>query len=104
MVNFRRSGWWHGEAGKTFPNFPPHPPLKVPYLVANAHLGFYSSKYNPHYFEADQLYDLENDPEEKVNLFGQHPEVLADLQARLRRHLATFPGRPFGEFWDGGQP
>jgi arylsulfatase A-like enzyme len=86
------------DAGEKFPAFGDAPPIPQPYFVANKHLGFYSSRHNPHYFEADQLFDLENDPQEKVNLIDQHPEVVADLKARLTKYLKTFPGRPFGEF------
>ncbi len=46
----------------------------------------------PHYWDPDQLYDLEADPEERTNLFGQpeHAEVAADLKARLEQYLSTF--------------
>ena len=86
------------DAGEKFPAFGGAPPIPRPYLVANSHLGHHSSRHNPNYFAPDQLYDLENDPEEKLNLFNQHPEVVADLKGRLRKHLANFPDRPFGEF------
>lgn len=87
------------DAGGKFPPFlKDAPPNPLPYLVANSHLGYHSSRHNPNYFQKDQLYDLENDPQEKNNVIGAHPEVLADMKARLEKHLATFPGRPFGEF------
>jgi len=86
-------------SGKKFPSFKEDlPPNPLPYLVANLHLGYHSSRHNPNYFQADQLYDLENDPYEKTNVLGLYPEVVTDLKARLTRHLATFPRRPFGEF------
>jgi arylsulfatase A-like enzyme len=86
-------------AGEKFPGFKKDaPPNPRPYHTANSHLGYHSSRYNPHYFEADQLYDLENDPQEKTNLVDRHPEVVADLKARLSIHLKSFPNRPFGEF------
>jgi arylsulfatase A-like enzyme len=86
-------------AGGKFPAFKKNaPPNPKPYHTANSHLGYNSSKHNPHYFEADQLFDLKNDPQEKTNVIGRHPEVAADLKARLSEHLKTFPGRPFGEF------
>jgi arylsulfatase A-like enzyme len=46
----------------------------------------------PHYFAPDQLYDLENDPEEKVNLVGEpaHASVLAEMRERLGKYLSTF--------------
>lgn len=86
------------DAGERFPAFKSAPPIPQPYHVANSHLGFNSSRHNPHYFEADQLFDLENDPQEKNNLIDQHPEVVADLKTRLTQYLRTFPDRPFGEF------
>ena len=86
-------------SGKKFPSFKENLPQNpLPYLVANLHLGYHSSRHNPNYFQADQLYDLENDPYEKTNVLGLYPEVVTDLKARLTRHLATFPRRPFGEF------
>ena len=58
-----------------------------------------AAKAHPGYWDADQLYDLENDPQEKVNLAGkpEHAAVLADMKARLKAGLAKFE-RPFGEF------
>jgi arylsulfatase A-like enzyme len=85
-------------AGEKFPAFGGAPPISQPYHVANNHLGYHSSRHNPQYFEADQLYDLENDPQEKTNVIANHPEVVADLRARLTKLLKTFPNRPFGEF------
>jgi hypothetical protein len=86
------------DAGGKFPAFEGAPPVPRPYLVANSHLGHHSSRHNPNYFQTDQLYDLEKDPQEKHNLIGQYPEVVADLKARLGKHLLSFPNRPFGEF------
>lgn len=86
------------DAGEKFPAFGDAPPNPLPYLVANKHLGYHSSRHNPNYFQKDQLYDLENDPQEKTNLIDRHPEVVADLKARLSKYLITFPDRPFGEF------
>lgn len=53
----------------------------------------------PHYYDEDQLYDLEADPNEQNNL-AKDPEfqsVLADMKAELAEHLSTVPGT-FGEF------
>ncbi len=86
------------DSGEKFPAFGDAPPNPIPYLVANKYLGYHSSRHNPNYFQKDQLYDLENDPREKTNLIDCHPEVVADLKASLRKHLITFPDRPFGEF------
>ena len=59
---------------------------------------------HPHYFDADQLYDLQADPREKVNLADdpEHADVLAEMKAHLARTLATLPGS-FGEFTDADQ-
>jgi arylsulfatase A-like enzyme len=52
-----------------------------------------------HYFAEDQLYDLEADPHERVNLAGDpaHKAKLDELKAELSRHLAGVPGT-FAEF------
>lgn len=49
-------------------------------------------EYYPHYFDADQLYDLRSDPYEQRNLAGdpQYGEVLDSMKGRLARVLATF--------------
>jgi arylsulfatase A-like enzyme len=86
------------DAGEKFPAFAGAPPNRLPYLVANSHLGYHSSRYNPNYFQSDQLYDLENDPREKNNVIDKHPKVVSDLKQRLKKHLSTFANRPFGEF------
>jgi arylsulfatase A-like enzyme len=73
--------------------------LKQPYLTMHAQLCSWAAGSNPHYFERDQLYDLVNDPEEKVNLFTQKPEEAKKMQAllaeKIKKHI---PHRPFGEF------
>jgi arylsulfatase A-like enzyme len=45
-----------------------------------------------HYFEPDQLYDLEHDPTEQHNLAGSpaHAGVMRDMQERLRCYCARF--------------
>ena len=73
-------------------------PIKLPFLTRNSHLGHFAAEKNPHYFDADQLYSLKNDPEETVNLFKRNPEVAAELQKALAKELAKFVDRPFGEF------
>ena len=72
--------------------------IDLPYLTRNAHLGHYASLANPHYFEADQLYNLTADPEENDNIFEQNPEVAQRMKKELARELKQFKGRPFGEF------
>ncbi len=56
-------------------------------------------KRHPGYWDADQLYDLEADPEERVNLIRdpQHARTVEDLRGRLKDWLVGFE-RPFGEF------
>lgn len=46
----------------------------------------------PHYFDQDQLYDLQADPFEQHNLFGSDAgnKVIAALQAALESHLKQF--------------
>ena len=46
----------------------------------------------PHYFDADQLYDLENDPYEQNNVANDpaYAEVLQRLKDELARRLTTF--------------
>jgi arylsulfatase A-like enzyme len=49
----------------------------------------------PGYFESDQLYDLDTDPEEMVNLVTDpdYQEVLIDLKTELQIYLDDLPGK-----------
>jgi arylsulfatase A-like enzyme len=49
----------------------------------------------PGYFDPDQLYDLEADPGEKVNLAGnpEYGEVLIEMKAVLQEYLDVLPGK-----------
>jgi len=51
------------------------------------------------YYDADQLYDLQNDPGEQKNLADDpaHQARLAEMKALLARHVARAPGT-FAEF------
>ncbi|MBI4910657.1 MAG: sulfatase-like hydrolase/transferase [Acidobacteria bacterium] len=53
----------------------------------------------PHYFDHDQLYDLEHDMLEQRNLAGDRSfgPVLNEMKGRLKRHMASLP-HTFGEF------
>ncbi|NLR93950.1 sulfatase family protein [Flammeovirga agarivorans] len=53
----------------------------------------------PAYFEPDQLYDLENDPDEQVNLANkeEYKAVLADMKKELQVYIDDLPGG-FAEF------
>jgi len=56
-------------------------------------------KHRKTYFDADQLYDLDNDPGEQKNLASDpaYKAKLAEMKALLAKHLADMPGT-FGEF------
>ena len=51
----------------------------------------------------DELYDLNSDPLEKVNLFGQaeYSEISADLRRRISEYFATHQ-HPDYDLWNGG--
>jgi arylsulfatase A-like enzyme len=55
--------------------------------------------YAKHYFDADQLYNLENDPGEQKNLAKDpgYKDVLEEMKAKLKKHLENLPGT-FAEF------
>ena len=86
------------DKGRKFNAFRNGPPLDRPYLTRNGHLGHHASQANPHYFEADQLYNLKTDREENHNVFNKRPEVAARMKKELAMALARFENRPFGEF------
>jgi len=71
---------------------------KYPYYTRNGHLGYHASKLNPLYFDADQLFDMNNDEEEKKNIYKQNPKKVKELKQLLVKSLKTFPSRPYGEF------
>jgi len=58
---------------------------------------------NPNFFDCDQLYNVEQDANERENLAGspEHGERLAQMREMLTTDLESF-GRPFGEFVPGG--
>lgn len=55
--------------------------------------------YKKHYYDPDQLYDLENDPKEQNNLADKpaYKEILEEMKTLLRKHLSNLPGT-FAEF------
>ncbi len=71
---------------------------KQPYYIKNSHLGYHAALLNENYFEADQLYDLKNDPHEKNNLQQTNTAELQEMKKLLVRSLKSFPGRPYAEF------
>ncbi len=54
--------------------------------------GHYEMHHYPHYFDPDQLYDLENDPDEQNNLalLPQYSDILKEMREKLRGVLETF--------------
>ena len=50
---------------------------------------------NPAYFDADQLYNLLEDPDETVNLAtdDDHQQILMELKDELDKYLADLPGK-----------
>ena len=85
------------EGGQTFRGFQGEV-LELPHLTRNSHLGHHAAKVNPHYFEADQLYDLRNDPEELENVYSRNPELAREMKSELSQALKQFENRPFGAF------
>ncbi len=59
-------------------------------------------KTNPNYFDNDQLYDLEADPQEMKNLAKDpaYRKVLSKMKAELKSYLETFENRPYEGFVD----
>ncbi len=71
-----------------------------PYYVNNSQLGGLAAASNPTYFDDDQLYNLNTDPGENNNLYGQEPAIAYDLKKRLAQYIGGIPGRPFRQFSD----
>lgn len=59
-------------------------------------------KKNPNYFTNDQLYDLENDPNELHNLAAEpkYSKILKKMKAELKMYLKSFDNRPYEGFID----
>ncbi len=61
------------------------------------------------YDYATQLYDRENDPDELTDVADQHPDVVADLTAKMEAYLESGKEITMGHFhaqedYDGGDP
>ena len=61
---------------------------------------------HPEAYSAEQLYDLEDDPEARRNLAPQkrHAAILNSMREFLVQELRKFPRRPYGEFQEKGDP
>lgn len=59
----------------------------------SAEHGSYGKK--PGYFDHDQLYDLEKDPEESQNLANDpgYTEIITDMKQELKSYLDSLPGK-----------
>ncbi len=71
---------------------------KLPYYIQNSHLGYHAALLNKHYFEKNQLFDMQNDPKENQNRFDSNPGKASELKKMLVKSLKSFPNRPYGEF------
>ncbi len=49
----------------------------------------------PYYFDANQLYNLKADPEEKINLVNnpKYSQILSELKIELQKYLNDLPGK-----------
>ncbi|MBO2944382.1 sulfatase-like hydrolase/transferase [Paenibacillus sp. F411] len=65
--------------------------------MPNQHQPYVTMDVFPHALDADQLYDLRNDPTEQCNLAAkpEHQQRLRILQMELNSYLATFPDHPY---------
>ena len=85
--------------GDTF-NGPSGTQVPLPFYIPNVSLGSLSAAAYPLYHVKDQLFDLNNDPYEEVNLFDTQFETATELRNTLRTELLTFIDRPYQEFTD----
>ena len=85
--------------GDTF-NGPNGTQVPLPFYIPNVSLGSLSAAAYPLYHVKDQLFDLNNDPYEEVNLFDTQFETATELRNTLRTELLTFIDRPYQEFTD----
>jgi len=83
-------------AGMKFPGYQGEL-LDAPYYTRNKDLGYRAAAKNPLYFERNQLFDLVNDPNEKVNLYDSKPDTGFYMSKKLQENLKSFSGRPYGE-------
>ncbi len=62
-------------------------------------MRYNSDKKFPAYYDFDQLYDLNTDPDEQKNLAenAKYAQVLTDMKKRLKKYSQDLPHH-FGEF------
>jgi arylsulfatase A-like enzyme len=68
-----------------------------PYYIRNSHLGYHAALLNEHYFERNQLFNMENDPKENDNIAAANDGKIKEMKKLLINSLKSFPGRPYGE-------
>jgi arylsulfatase A-like enzyme len=88
------------ERGITPVNTDPSAPFShLTDLPGGAHAEHSSTGQKPHYYDADQLFNLAEDPTETRNLAGDpaYAEKLAEMKELMRAQVRRLPGR-FGEF------
>ena len=74
---------------------------RLPSIGFNRGLGAWQAERQPHYWETDQLYNLEEDPQESQNLSSDpaYSDILVEMKQRLIPRLAIYPDRPYGELF-----
>jgi len=88
--------------GKGPNNSDPNKPFgHVQIVPGGGDAEFPATQRYPFYADADQLYDLNADPNEQKNLYAlpEYKAVVADMRAELMKHIQSIPGS-FGEFKD----
>lgn len=86
--------------GKKPNNIDPSAPFgHIQIIPGGGDAEYLATQRYPNYADPDQLYDLESDPKERINLFNdkEYKDVLKEMKAELNKHIATIPGS-FGEF------
>lgn len=70
-------------------------------IPGGAHAEHSSTGQKPHYYDADQLFNLAEDPDESRNLANdpKYADKLAEMKELMRAQVQRLPGR-FGEFSD----
>ena len=86
--------------GKGPNNLDPEAPFgHVQIIPGGGDAEFPATKRYPHYADADQLYNLKEDPKETNNLINDpaYKEIVEEMKAELMKYVSTIPGS-FVEF------